>query len=111
MHYLRRRHREQVRDQREVRPGRAPMTNHERFPARTAADRCSHSIVLTGPASSCAGPAEVVSPRKALPVMSIQSLLRRAGLRAAAITAASALVLVGVANSASAHVTVSSPDA
>ena len=32
-------------------------------------------------------------------------------LRAAAITAASALVFVGVANSASAHVTVSSPDA
>ena len=32
-------------------------------------------------------------------------------LRAAAITAASALVLVGAANSASAHVTVSSPDA
>ena len=32
-------------------------------------------------------------------------------LRAAAITAASALVFVGAANSASAHVTVSSPDA
>ena len=43
--------------------------------------------------------------------MSTQSVLRRAGLRAAAISAASALVLVGVANSASAHVTVSSPDA
>lgn len=43
--------------------------------------------------------------------MSTQSVLRRVGLRAAAITAASALVLVGVVNSASAHVTVSSPDA
>jgi uncharacterized protein YcnI len=36
---------------------------------------------------------------------------KRFVLRAAAITAASALVLVGAANSASAHVTVSSPDA
>ena len=35
----------------------------------------------------------------------------RIALRAAAISAASALVLVGAANSASAHVTVSSPDA
>jgi uncharacterized protein YcnI len=43
--------------------------------------------------------------------MSTQSVLRRVGLRAAAISAAAALVLVGVANSASAHVTVSSPDA
>jgi hypothetical protein len=40
--------------------------------------------------------------------MSTQSVLRRVGLRAAAIIAASTLVLVGVANSASAHVTVSS---
>jgi uncharacterized protein YcnI len=43
--------------------------------------------------------------------MSSQCLLVRAGLRVAAITAASALVLVGVADSASAHVAVSSPDA
>jgi uncharacterized protein YcnI len=43
--------------------------------------------------------------------MSTQSVLRLVGLRAAAITAASTLVLVGVANSASAHVSVSSPDA
>jgi uncharacterized protein YcnI len=43
--------------------------------------------------------------------MSIHSVLRRAGLRAGAITAASGLVLVGVADSASAHVGVSSPDA
>lgn len=43
--------------------------------------------------------------------MSIQCLLGRGGLRAAVISAASVLVLVGVANSASAHVSVSSPDA
>ena len=44
-------------------------------------------------------------------IQSVRSELRRAGLRAAAISAASALVLVGVADSASAHVGVSSPDA
>ncbi|WP_432941413.1 YcnI family protein [Kribbella sp. CA-253562] len=38
-------------------------------------------------------------------------MVPRIALRAAAISAASALVLVGAANSASAHVTVSSPDA
>lgn len=42
--------------------------------------------------------------------MSKQSL-RRVGVRTAAIAAASALVLVGAAGSAAAHVTVSSPDA
>lgn len=38
-------------------------------------------------------------------------MFKRVALRTAAISAASALVLVGAANSASAHVTVSSPDA
>ncbi|MGC4940738.1 YcnI family protein [Kribbella sp. DT2] len=38
-------------------------------------------------------------------------MLKKLALRATAISAASALVLVGAANSASAHVTVSSPDA